>query len=101
MKKDSKSIKRIICRIEPIRCPRLLQMSPTGENQEVIDFIRGLGYLVYADPTDPDCNNVIIADRTMTFGDLKKKAKRFGINLRWWNDDTDYNDRLAAELHEA
>ncbi len=78
-----------------------LQLDEKSDNQPVINFFRGKGYFVYADPTDASYSNIIIADRTVTYDDFKRLGKRFGLDREWWDDETDFNSRLQQELPEA
>jgi hypothetical protein len=71
----------------------------TENETDIMEFIAGMGYLVYEDPTGS--GYVIISDKVLTYGDLKKNAKKFGIDLKWWNEHTDFNDRIDEELDEA
>ena len=68
------------------------------EASDLLDFAAGMGYYIYEDPTQEEL--MIISDRQLTYRDLKKMAKRFDIDLDWWNNTTDFNDRLDEELDE-
>jgi hypothetical protein len=68
------------------------------DQSDLLEFIRGMGYLVYESPLDE--NVLVISDKVLTFGAFKKLSKRFEFDLKWWNDETDYNDRLHEELNE-
>jgi len=62
------------------------------------DFVSNMGYLVYANPIDNTC--VIVSDRVLTYKWLKDHPKQFGIDLKWWNDKTDFNSMLDEELDD-
>lgn len=69
------------------------------DNDEWMDFIAGMGYFIYENPLHETA--YIISDKTMTYGDLKKSALRFSIDLDWWNNETDLNSMLTEELDAA
>jgi hypothetical protein len=85
-------------KIKPFKGARLMAVPRQNEYDGLLDFITGMGYFLYEDPSDENC--IIVSDKTLTYGDVKKAAKKFGVNLNWWNDVTDYNDRLTEELDE-
>ncbi len=65
------------------------------DNNSVIgaemEFITGMGYLFYEDPLDGGC---FISDKVLTYGWLKKSAKRFGIKASPWPFTCDLTDEL-------
>ena len=69
---------------------------PVNDGDDLLDFIEGMGYILYEDPSDSDC--VIISDKVLTYGWLKKNAKRFDLDVEWWQEMTDYDSRLNEEL---
>lgn len=64
--------------------------------ESLVEFIQGMGYFVYADPCGE--SGAYISDRSLTYGDLKKHAKQLDIDLEWWDNVTDFNERLDEEL---
>lgn len=76
--------------------PILLRNYSDGDG--FAEFIAGMGYALYQDPTNE--NVVLVSDRPLTFGDLKKMAKQLDIDLDWWNNTTDFNECLDDELDE-
>ena len=70
-----------------------------NDSPDALEFIAGMGYLLYEDPTSS--GYVIISDKVLTYGDVKKNPKKFGIDLKWWNEHTDLNRYLNSELEEA
>jgi len=62
------------------------------------DFVANMGYLVYTDPINDDF--VIVSDKVLTYKWLKDHPKQFGIDLKWWNDETDFNSMLDEELDD-
>jgi hypothetical protein len=68
-----------------------------SEGYDFYEILSDMGYLFYIDPTDED--NMIMSDRVLTYGDLKN-SRELGIDLKWWNKDTDFNSLLDKELEK-
>lgn len=90
--------KYVKAKIKRIRSIEYIQMDEKDWFQSTVDFFRGKGYFVYADPTGDGFTNIILSDHTLTYRDLKRRAKRFGIDLNWWNKETIFNELLDNEL---
>ena len=93
MKRKSKLFK-----IKPIKGNRQIFVYDISPDNDVFDFIRELGYFIYEVPNDNEF--AIISDKVLTYGDLKKQAAKFQIDLKWWNEETDFNEILDQELDE-
>lgn len=76
------------------------EYGPGEECEGLLEFIAGMGYLLYDDPTENGA--VVVSDHPVTYREMKQKftGKNDWIDLEWWNNDTDFNDRLSDELDE-
>ena len=93
-------LKRIKCKIRPIKGIRSVYCGESGMGNggsAMAELLMEMGYFVYEDPTDE--SNVIVSDRTLTLSDLRKNAKRLGIDPDWWDNETDFNSMKNEELN--
>lgn len=93
-------LKRIKCKIRPIKGIRSVYCGESGMDggaMSMAELLVEMGYLVYEDPTNE--SNVIVSDRTLTLGDLRKNAKRLGIDSDWWDNETSFNSMKNEELN--
>lgn len=81
-------------KIRPMRGPIQVK-APEYEAQDLVEFIGGMGYLIYEDPTNEDL--LIITDKVMTFGDYRKSRMVKGSEK--WFDET-YAEQMKEELAE-
>ena len=93
-------MKKIICRIKRLRGPHLIQFGQNNDPDPAIEFIRGLGYLVYENPGQADVGEFIVSDSTLTYGDCQRYHKRLGIDLKWWHSTT-FSEIPGEELQDA
>ena len=95
--------KRIKCKIRPIKGIRRVYCGESGMDegtQSMVELLMEMGYFVYEDPASD--SSVIVSDKTLTYGDLRKNAKRLAIDTDWWDNDTDYASFLKdQELDEV
>ena len=87
-KLDRKRIK-----IRPMRGPIRVMTPDCPSNNDILEFISGMGYLIYEDPTDEDF--LIISDRAMSYSDFKKSCLSEGS--REWIEEV-YGDQMDEEL---
>ena len=87
-------INRKRIKIRPMRGPVVVK-TPEWDAQELIEFIGGMGYLIYENPTDEQL--LIITDKAMTYRDYRKS--RLVEGSEEWFDET-YSDCMADELEE-
>ena len=71
--------------------------SPDWDNSDLIEFIGGMGYLVYEDPTDEYF--LIITDKAMTYRDYRKSHLCKGSE-KWFDETYADTDDLGEELDE-
>lgn len=100
MKRIKTKLAKIKCKIKPIKGARAVYCGESGMDdgaQSIVELLMEMGYLVYEDPTNE--SSVIVSDKTLTYGDLRKKM--FGIDIDWWDKETDFNEMLDQELDEV
>lgn len=93
-------MKRITCRIQRLKGPQLICFGQNNDPDPAIEFLRGLGYLVYENPGNADIGQFIVSDRTLTYGDCRRYYKRLAIDLKWWKE-THFSEITGEELQEA
>lgn len=89
-----RKINRSRIKIRPMRGPVRVK-APDWESSDLIEFIGGMGYLVYEDPTDE--NMLVITDKEMRYSDYRKSHLCKGSEK--WFDKT-YSDVMDEELDE-
>ena len=80
--------------IRPMRGPIQVK-NPDYDAQDLMEFIGGMGYLIYEDPTDNE--TLIITDKVMTYSDYRKSRMVKGSEK--WFDET-YAEQMKEELAE-
>ena len=72
--------------------------APDLDGSDYLDFISGMGYIIYEDPTDNEL--ILICDRPMTLGQYRKKSAWIKGSEKWWDNETDYPGQASEELLE-
>jgi len=47
---------------------------------DLLEFIVGMGYLIFEDPLES--GYIIVSDKVLTYGDLRKNPKRFNLTQK-------------------
>ena len=68
------------------------------DSRDLLEFVAGMGYLLYEDPNDTQC--AIISDKVLTYGDVRKNHKKFDVDIDWWDNTTGYPTTANEELRE-
>lgn len=82
-------------KIRPMRGPVRIQTPDSGGTDDCLEFIGGMGYLIYEDPTDE--NLLVITDKQMSYSDFRKSYLCKGSE-KWF--DRTYADQMDEELEE-
>jgi hypothetical protein len=95
-------MKQIKCKIKPFKGVRSIYVGEYGlgdDTDQLLEFLLSMGYFLYENPASE--SEVIISDRSLTYGDVRKMAKKLGIDLFWWDTETDFNEMADQELNEV
>ena len=95
-------LKRIKCKIRPFKGVTVVYCGEHGLDEgaeSFVEFVIGMGYIVYNHPGSP--SELIIADKTLTYGDLRKMTTKLQIDEEWWDNETEFNSMKDQELDEV
>jgi len=95
-------MKRIKCKIKPFKGVRAVYCGEHGIDEgaeQLVVLLQSMGYIVYEMPLS-ECQ-LLVSDRTLTYGDLRKSAKAFDVDIDWWDNDTNFNEMANKELDEV
>jgi hypothetical protein len=68
---------------------------------DALGLLLEMGYSIYEDPTDSDFVFVSPLKQPLTYKWFRHHAKTFDIDLEWWDNESDFNDRLNDDLDEV
>lgn len=76
------------------KCPVTVKVS--DDDSDCLEFIAGMGYFLYEDPTDNRL--VVISDKTMTFRDYFFSRLCVGCSTKEWFKEN-YSESMDLELY--
>jgi len=92
-------MKRI--KIKPFKGVRSVYCGEHGIDdgaEQLVVILQSMGYIVYEKPGSE--SEILVSDRSLTYGDIRKSAKALDIDLFWWDTETDFNEMADKELDE-